>query len=377
MTAITSSSCRTGMASRRIGRSPSQSGSPSRKMRALDQRDAQRQRALAAQDDADLVVLVGRRPGGGPALGRAQEGRLAAGLPRGQRDRHPEQQVGEGQIGRAAATRRRGAAMWSTCASSSAVRAASRSESADIDHAACHADSSGRPARAVVGTATTARNGRTIRRIGRDKPHRRRRRSASCRIEPRKPVAHRSVCRRRSAAPGGDPVMRSLLVPTYSSATPRLWGFPFFYWYQLLWVLLASAFTYGAYLLVERRARERVSALASGGRASTASNSPSSCSSSSSSRSAASSPPAGGAASIDGQPGRVGSGRPGLRHDRHLVPARRRPVHRVHLRGRARGDVRDRRGERVLRRPVHDRRLPARSSSSCRGCGRSRTGAAT
>jgi hypothetical protein len=27
----------------------------------------------------------------------------------------------------------------------------------------------------------------------------------------------------------------------YARATPALWGFPFFYWYQLVWVVLASA----------------------------------------------------------------------------------------------------------------------------------------
>lgn len=27
----------------------------------------------------------------------------------------------------------------------------------------------------------------------------------------------------------------------YARATPALFGFPFFYWYQFLWVLLASA----------------------------------------------------------------------------------------------------------------------------------------
>lgn len=27
----------------------------------------------------------------------------------------------------------------------------------------------------------------------------------------------------------------------YARATPALWGFPFFYWYQFLWVVLASA----------------------------------------------------------------------------------------------------------------------------------------
>lgn len=27
----------------------------------------------------------------------------------------------------------------------------------------------------------------------------------------------------------------------YARSTPTLWGFPFFYWYQFAWVVLASA----------------------------------------------------------------------------------------------------------------------------------------
>ncbi|MEO8736222.1 MAG: DUF3311 domain-containing protein [Edaphobacter sp.] len=27
----------------------------------------------------------------------------------------------------------------------------------------------------------------------------------------------------------------------YARATPTLWGFPFFYWYQFAWVIVASA----------------------------------------------------------------------------------------------------------------------------------------
>lgn len=50
------------------------------------------------------------------------------------------------------------------------------------------------------------------------------------------------------------PLAALLLVPTYARATPKLWGFPFFYWYQLLWVFLAAGFTSSAYLLI-RRAR--------------------------------------------------------------------------------------------------------------------------
>lgn len=29
----------------------------------------------------------------------------------------------------------------------------------------------------------------------------------------------------------------------YSSETPELWGFPFFYWYQMLWVIIGAALT--------------------------------------------------------------------------------------------------------------------------------------
>lgn len=31
--------------------------------------------------------------------------------------------------------------------------------------------------------------------------------------------------------------------PFYNSAEPTLWGMPFFYWYQLLWVLISAVIT--------------------------------------------------------------------------------------------------------------------------------------
>jgi hypothetical protein len=46
-----------------------------------------------------------------------------------------------------------------------------------------------------------------------------------------------------------------LLVNTYADEKPRLWGFPFFFWYQLLWVLIAGSLTFGAYLIIERKGR--------------------------------------------------------------------------------------------------------------------------
>ena len=51
------------------------------------------------------------------------------------------------------------------------------------------------------------------------------------------------------------PLVALALVPTYSHETPTLWGFPFFYWYQLLWVLLTPVFTWSAYLVIARARR--------------------------------------------------------------------------------------------------------------------------
>ncbi|MGH9466139.1 MAG: DUF3311 domain-containing protein [Terriglobales bacterium] len=43
------------------------------------------------------------------------------------------------------------------------------------------------------------------------------------------------------------PFVALLWVPSYSRLTPELWGFPFFYWYQLLWVFLTVALTWIVY----------------------------------------------------------------------------------------------------------------------------------
>lgn len=48
------------------------------------------------------------------------------------------------------------------------------------------------------------------------------------------------------------PVLALMIVPIYASEDPHLWGFPFFYWYQFLWVFLASAFTYSAFRVIEK-----------------------------------------------------------------------------------------------------------------------------
>ncbi len=37
------------------------------------------------------------------------------------------------------------------------------------------------------------------------------------------------------------PIVAVLAVGWFNRTEPSLWGFPFFYWYQMLWVILCSA----------------------------------------------------------------------------------------------------------------------------------------
>jgi hypothetical protein len=43
------------------------------------------------------------------------------------------------------------------------------------------------------------------------------------------------------------PFIGLMIVPLYNIQEPSLFGFPFFYWYQLAWVPLASALMYVVY----------------------------------------------------------------------------------------------------------------------------------
>nr|WP_239062721.1 DUF3311 domain-containing protein [Streptomyces sp. SID13031] len=52
-------------------------------------------------------------------------------------------------------------------------------------------------------------------------------------------------------------VVVPLLVSTYAKDEPRLWGFPFFYWYQLLWVFVSAITVSISYQLVMREERRR------------------------------------------------------------------------------------------------------------------------
>ncbi|MCO5973188.1 DUF3311 domain-containing protein [Actinoallomurus soli] len=49
------------------------------------------------------------------------------------------------------------------------------------------------------------------------------------------------------------PFVIYLAVPSYAKIKPRLAGFPFFYWWQLVWVILTAAFIGLAYALTRRR----------------------------------------------------------------------------------------------------------------------------
>jgi hypothetical protein len=51
------------------------------------------------------------------------------------------------------------------------------------------------------------------------------------------------------------PTLALLIVPIYARRGPEFLGFPFFYWYQLMWVFICAAFTGSAYLLIERDRR--------------------------------------------------------------------------------------------------------------------------
>ncbi len=46
------------------------------------------------------------------------------------------------------------------------------------------------------------------------------------------------------------PIVALLWVGSYARKGPELWGFPFFYWYQFLWVFIASACTWLAHRLI-------------------------------------------------------------------------------------------------------------------------------
>ena len=49
------------------------------------------------------------------------------------------------------------------------------------------------------------------------------------------------------------PFIGVLWVPAYNRVDPMVWGIPFFFWYQFLWVLLSAAITAIVYVNAEPR----------------------------------------------------------------------------------------------------------------------------
>ncbi len=43
------------------------------------------------------------------------------------------------------------------------------------------------------------------------------------------------------------PFIALLYPPFYASLQPRLWGIPYFVWYQFLWVVIGAVLTYLVY----------------------------------------------------------------------------------------------------------------------------------
>jgi membrane protein implicated in regulation of membrane protease activity len=52
------------------------------------------------------------------------------------------------------------------------------------------------------------------------------------------------------------PIVCPLVVGTYDRGEPELAGFPFFYWYQFVWILIGAVLTAIAYWLVSREKRQ-------------------------------------------------------------------------------------------------------------------------
>lgn len=44
------------------------------------------------------------------------------------------------------------------------------------------------------------------------------------------------------------PFVALLVPPFYARSTPQLFGFPFFYWYQIVWIVLAALIVWIVYL---------------------------------------------------------------------------------------------------------------------------------
>ncbi|MFJ8197416.1 DUF3311 domain-containing protein [Streptomyces sp. NPDC096152] len=64
------------------------------------------------------------------------------------------------------------------------------------------------------------------------------------------------------------PFVALLWVGSYAKTDPAFAGIPFFYWYQMLWVIISTALTMTAYQLWQRDQRARAAARTQDGGAS-------------------------------------------------------------------------------------------------------------
>jgi len=49
------------------------------------------------------------------------------------------------------------------------------------------------------------------------------------------------------------PFVATLVPPMYARREPELFGFPFFYWYQIVWIVISAVLVWAVYM----RTRER------------------------------------------------------------------------------------------------------------------------
>ncbi len=52
------------------------------------------------------------------------------------------------------------------------------------------------------------------------------------------------------------PYVVMLWVPSFNSIEPSLYGIPFFYWYQFVWIAITALFILAVYLLAHDGGRE-------------------------------------------------------------------------------------------------------------------------
>jgi hypothetical protein len=52
------------------------------------------------------------------------------------------------------------------------------------------------------------------------------------------------------------PFVATLVPPFYARREPGLFGFPFFYWYQIVWIVFSAAIVLFVYLMTRQPERE-------------------------------------------------------------------------------------------------------------------------